>query len=697
MVNSSTYQKPLQPFIRLFPAVAILLFFLGTPAVSAQQSESREHLERIIERAVSELDPEESEMQISDLVEYLENLAQHPVNINRAGIERISQIPGLDFQSARAIIHYRENVAPFTEIGQITEVEGIGRVTFENISPFITIGSRTERGRDLLLSGRYWTSNSRAESLTRVQSVLEAREGYARPDSLGGYLGSPVKFNNRLRYTSNHLSMNLTQDKDPGEPVEGITGFDYTSWHVAATNVGRLQNLILGDFRVSYGQGLTLWNGGAFGKSSQIPGTAVRNDPGIRPYTSAQETNAFRGAAFTYGSALQVSGFYSNRRRTASELDHTYVRAPSQTGLHRTVAERERRHNLGQETFGGRARAEFGRGIVGVSGYYNRFSRPVQPGNQPYQAHHFSGTENSAISFDGRVSAGSSLLFGEAARSQNGGLGLVAGSETRLRPGTDVALAYRNYSPDFQSIFGSGFGEQSGTQNEEGLYLGLRQAFGETLQLSSYIDHFRTKAARFRNTRPTSGFDWLARIDYSPLPELSLYVQVREKRQEQETQISDEFGRSLLSMSDNIRSGYRIQAEYQILPTVRLRTRFDFVRARETLNSPSTGYLIFQDIRVTPRHNLTIDGRITHFDTDDFNSRVFQFENDLLYVMSNTMLFDQGQRMYIVIRYQPVDPVTIRFKAATTLYENRQTIGSGLDEIRGNRRSDLGVQAQVRF
>ena len=65
--------------------------------------------------------------------------------------------------------------------------------------------------------------------------------------------------------------------------------------------------------------------------------------------------------------------------------------------------------------------------------------------------------------------------------------------------------------------------------------------------------------------------------------------------------------------------------------------------------------------------------------------------------MSNAMLFDQGQRSYIVIRYQPSHYLTFRIKAATTLYENRQIIGSGLDMIPGRRKTDIGFQIQLKI
>lgn len=684
----------------LLCTVLFLAIFLPESLLFAQADSDtvRVQVERDIERIIEDFDAEETDLNLEQLVEFLQELASNPMNINRASVDDLLQIPGLNFRLAQEIVNYRRNVKPFESVDELSQVRGIGPVTVNRIRPYVSVGTGFERGRDLYLNFDYWTNNSRYEVISRYQQVLEEQQGYQRPPEEGGFVGSPFKYYQRFRYTSSHLSVNLTQDKDPGEPLTGPTDFDYTSWHVALRNNGRLRELIVGDFSAMFGQGLTLWSSPSFGKGSEVIRTVNKNERGVRPYTSAQETNAFRGLAFTWGNTLQLTGFYSNRRRTATEIDDTFVRFPTETGLHRTQTERDRRLNLGQETYGGRIRYEMTRGFVGVTGYRNEFSRPVLPGNQPSQVFDFEGTTHTAYGADYRFLAGPALMFGEVGYTGNGGYGLITGAELDAGSGTDFVFAYRNYGRDFQSIFGAGFGEQSGNpQNEEGFYMGIRQQVTETVRVSGYFDHFRFPAARFQTRQPSSGHDWLTMIEYRPRRDLDMYALIRFKNREQEYSTTDDFGREQRVLGENLRSGARFQVAYQVTPQVRLRTRFDFVRSRVTINEPSYGYLIFQDIRYTPSPNWTIDARITMFDTDDFNSRVFQFENDLLYVLSNTMLFDQGQRMYMVVNYRATDWLQIWAKAGTTVYENRNTISSGNAEILGNRRSDIGIQARILF
>jgi hypothetical protein len=92
-----------------------------------------------------------------------------------------------------------------------------------------------------------------------------------------------------------------------------------------------------------------------------------------------------------------------------------------------------------------------------------------------------------------------------------------------------------------------------------------------------------------------------------------------------------------------------------------------------------------------------VDARIALFETDSFTSRIFAFENDMLYVFSSAALSGTGQRGYILLRYTASRNIDLWMKYAATIFEDRQSVGSGLDESLGNVRSQLGIQMRVRF
>ena len=86
-----------------------------------------------------------------------------------------------------------------------------------------------------------------------------------------------------------------------------------------------------------------------------------------------------------------------------------------------------------------------------------------------------------------------------------------------------------------------------------------------------------------------------------------------------------------------------------------------------------------------------------YFETGGYNSRVYAFENDVLYSYSIPVFFDKGYRYYINVNYDITRKLKGWVKVAQTYYSDKITVGSGLDQIRGNRRTEIKLQLLYGF
>ena len=109
------------------------------------------------------------------------------------------------------------------------------------------------------------------------------------------------------------------------------------------------------------------------------------------------------------------------------------------------------------------------------------------------------------------------------------------------------------------------------------------------------------------------------------------------------------------------------------------------------------GSLIYQDARWRPLPWLRADARLTLFDTDGYDARLYAFENDLTGVFAIPALSGRGARGYVLLAATPAEGVTVQAKLATTWLRRVNRIGSGPNAVDGQRVSDLGLQVRVRM
>lgn len=701
----------------------VVCFLLLVPIpVSAQptpdslrtdSTDAYDSIERVLDERISETNTS------NQTAEELTRLAANPLDVNRADAPELSTIPRLSPALARRIVHHRRNEGPFPSIGAVTGVDGIDGHLLDSIRPYLQVVDtgvgKAERSSPFP-SLETMLSNLDIEVTQRITRELDLGRGYRTDTSRTTFVGPPERLTTRLRLGfERRLQLALTLDKDPGEPFHwapksNTYGFDHIAGNLTVRDWGRLEKLVIGDFTMQYGQGVALWQGMSFGKGRDPVSPLVRSGRGIVPFQSTTENPFFRGAATRVAltPGLSVTGFASRRHRDAT-IDSSALNAkrpphplPARTlstgGRHRTPSEIQRKDTFGKTTVGGAVEYRSPTLRAGVTGYQSWFDRPLRPPpDQPYQQFDVSGTQTAMVSAFANAYLNDYTLFGEVARTPNGTYGGIAGAGLDDDAGVQALLLARRFPATFKGLYNGAVGESGGTQNEMGVYAGLRLRVAKRWRIGAYVDQYRFPWLRFSVPRPSSGIDTRVVVEYDPRPWLSSYVQLRAEREETGTERPGPDGRLLGALQSEHRQSARWHTEYIFSDALTLRTRVQLSRFVPENQSPSYGILLSQGLRVHPIEPLQFDARLAFFDTDGFESRIYAYEHDLLYSFSVPVLFGQGRRSYVLVQYEPTSSLTIEAKYGITWYPYRKTIGSGLNATDGNRSRELRFQVRWRY
>ncbi len=627
--------------------------------------------------------------------EKLEWYRKHPLDLNKASAESLQELGLLTAQQIDNLIQYREKIGKLIVIYELQAVPSFTVPTIKKMLPFVTVAGSLD---EYQVSFKKMLQESDNELFVRTSSLVEKTTGLAS----GKYLGNSLEHYVRYRRTfGNRFSMGLTLEKDAGEPytyAKKIFGADFISGHVRyATNKFAV---ILGDFGASFGQGVILMQDFSPGKSPFI--TDLKRIPrSLKPYTSVGEANFFRGIAlnFTPKTNLELTAFASFRQRDANlQLDtlnfFNEFTSFQVSGLHRSINEISDKETIQNMTFGGSLKYKQKRWNVGANVLYNYFDKKLSISPKLYNQFYFSSNQLFNASVNYSYVHRNLNFFGESAMSDNGGFGTLNGLLVGLDKTLQFSLLYRNYSKDFQTFFSNPVAENTGTRNEKGLYSGF--VFTPTVRwkLETYADFWQNPWLRFQVDAPSFGYEYYTRLTYTIKRKLEVYAQYRNKNKQRNLQNDN----LLANLGIEHREQYRLNLSYQILPILEWQSRIEASRVRGLSPNVATGFLAYQDLiwksKTVP---LSLSGRYAIFNTTDYNSRIYAYENALMYNFSIPAYYGKGSRFYINMRYTGIKNMMLEARISQTYQPDVEQIGSADDAVLGTTKTEAGVQMKFKF
>ncbi|WP_339866506.1 helix-hairpin-helix domain-containing protein [uncultured Algoriphagus sp.] len=647
---------------------------------------------------------QDEDLDYESIYEVLLQLYLNPMDINKATSETLAASYLLDPRQISSLIAYRNRFGPFISLYELQAVPGFDLKTIDQILPFLTIGSGFSTQTQSLW--KRVITEEQAYFLVRVRRNWETRKGYTPADTSSTgkissrYLGDPNEFYLRFRIQhARDFSLGVTLDKDPGEQFtwDGKTaryGFNFFSFHFTKYYVGKWKTIALGDFQAQFGQGLVFGAGYSLGKGAETVPTVRRSSVGILPYTAALEFGFFRGAGLTYQSgkwqSSMIASFAPRDGRAASTRDtlsteDLTISSFNQSGLHRTSSELGTKNQFREISLGGNAQYAASNFQIGTTYLFTKFDHAWIKDPTLYNQFDFAGKSNQVASIYLNYNWKNFFLFGESAISHSGGKGNVVGFISSLSKQVDFSLLWRKYDKDFHSFYGNSFSESTKPANEQGVYLGIQIKPIPKWKVNAYYDFFKFPWFRYRVYAPSKGYEWLAKISFQPNRNMTAFFQIREEQKDRNLSDSGEPSLPYLIKPLNKVNGL-LSLEYQVSKAFFFRSRILFSRVHY-YDQKSSGFMILQDAQYS-FSKFRVTGRIALFDTEDYDTRLYAFENNVLWTFSIPALSGQGMRYYLLGQYQLNSQITAYCRFSRTTYTDRETISSGLQEIKGNHQTE---------
>lgn len=649
----SSITRPELMGFSLFNWGLFLLFFLGLTSNSQLFAQSDEQstgelLENFFRDNESAT---ESDAQL--YLELLEQYKNKRFDLNKVSKETLMDLRFLNELQVDEFIQYRTQFGPFLNE---FELQAVPELDVSDIRRLLNFGE-VRNGLDA-------RNRSIWQGLYRGDNELLMRWGRPDPFTYAGRAeGEANALAFRFRHSfDNRLRFGFTAESDPGEAVfrgSNKSGFDFYSAHLFGQNVNRwVKTLAVGDYSARFGQGLLLQTGFAPGKSAETT-TIARGGRKLNGYNAFGETYFFRGVAttLTLGKHLELTALFSSRLRdgniqypdTSNQNTNEIAFSSLQTsGLHRTPSEIEDEKSLRENVGGVSATYNWKTGQVSLNSLYIVYDKPWMSNLAPYRKYAFQGKSLWAGSVDYNWRYRNWLIFGELAQSQNGALAAVNGLLFSPDRHVTFSLLHRNLSEKYQTIYGNPFAEVSGASNEHGLYLGADIRWIRRVQINLYTDVWQHPWLRFGVSAPSHGHEQLARILWTKNKTFSAYFLYFS-----ETKQSDSNLEGYTGLIENRRERFRLHAGYKLSSALEMRSRVEWTTITPTDNPKKKGFIAYQEVLCKPP-GFPVSGsfRYAVYDTDNYDARVYSYENDLFSAVSIPAFSGRGTRWYLNLTWR---------------------------------------------
>ncbi|MGN0032341.1 MAG: helix-hairpin-helix domain-containing protein [Candidatus Limimorpha sp.] len=659
-------------------------------------------IERMAER-------DDDEADYTEEFENYMNILDSKININ--DIEELSQLVELNIINifiTEKINEYRNKYGDIIHINELKYIEGIDETTFQLLKPLIVFRKENEKKWYKKKKGTHKVIFLINQPFNKKAGYGDVNDSILAENPNKKYLGSPQKAQIRYNFDiRDKLEAGFVMEKDAGEYVFRAKAsdtvqklikksmyptVDFVSCHFLLKDLKFVKTLALGDFQLAFGQGLTMGSG----QSMTMAGTSLlRKNKKIRASKSANEARYLRGIATTLKhKEYELTLFYSNKKADANIVSTdstgqtTEISALQYSGLHRTVGELIDRHSIRQQLLGLNICYKTHDMQIGYTFHKTFLSCELNPEPRIYNNFYFKGKSLANHGVDFYYVRSKLALFGEMAISDNLAPAVLTGAILQPAGYIDFSILYRYYDKGFQNFYCNAFSNSSSAKNEKGLLFSTSISFAPKWKLIATADLPQSDWMKSSVYSPSRIQEYNCQIQHQINKNSLFYIQLKYKAKE--TNHYD-YNTYTKKNSKESKSVFRIHASYTIGDRITCRNRAEYHISDTEEEVPEHSYLIYQDISYhSIQRPYSFDFRYAVFDSP--SGAVYTYESDVSNTFASTGFYHKGIRIYLVGKATIYNKLNINAKVGITIYSDVDEIGSGLEKIDGNIKSDATIQ-----
>lgn len=635
------------------------------------------------------LDGDYSEDTHEELYENLLELQRNGINVNSATREDLLALPFVSEQQVMDILEYIHFHGALKSINELMSIESIDYSTRQLLQEFLYAGEKPKKGFPSLKNIMTWGKNE-LSLYTKIPTYERVGD-----TSNGDYLGYPYKFWTRYSFSyAKNVRIGIVASQDPGEPFFSQSnkyGFDQYSGFIQLNGLGSVESLIVGRYSIAAGMGLVMNNSFSLGKSAMLQDLGRQRNV-LSPHTSASENGYMQGAAATIrlSDAIRITPFLSYRKTDATLNDDGSISSLIYTGYHRTISELNKKNNTSLTAGGMNARWNLEDFSLGATAVFTHINRPLSPNKSAtYKKIYPEGSNffNASLNYSWLHYPFS--VNGETAINANGAIATLNTIGWHLSQYVEVMGIYRFYSFRYNSLYANAFSEGGKTQNESGLYLGVRWQPKYGIDIQAYTDLAYFAWPRYGVSQSSYAIDNVVSASYKTGKWL----------------LSGKYRLHLRQKDSKLDSGLSWQTEHRLRIgaewkdngwTSRSQLDFTSVSSTSESSSVSQGFMITENIGYDiGKWQIFAGGK--YFNTDSYDSRLYSYERALPHTFSFPAYYGHGIRYSLVATWSPSPTLQFTSKAGITNYFDRSTISSGQQQINASSACDIEVGMRWRW